>query len=139
VQAQRDAAAAVARKDEQHQKQVAMLKDMESKVGIWIRVGKYRWVFHREGHQGNEENTRTVNLASNLYDEITHGPREKKLRIRWRDKTGISKRTPLPKLQMSEEKHASEKDASARQKPAAQESWVSYGEHRSKWLTYPGV
>ena len=103
-----------------------------------------------------------MTLAQSLHDEITFGPRERKLRVRWRSKTGLQRRKPLGRLggedgdddddddgggggggggdekghisayNPSRERRGKKKKVDA---SAAEHSWVNYGDKRSRVRT----
>lgn len=136
-QAAKDQAAAQKRADEERGRQQDALKNKETKFGTWKRVGKMQYRFTPQGSADQEEETRTMVLAASLYEEITFGPREKKLRERWRDKTGVQKREPLPRLQ------AMEAPVRRRDKFGNPAPVLEYNERgqprRREWLTFPGL
>lgn len=141
-----DAVEASKRKDAERIKQLELLKEMESKYGVWQRVGKGRYRFLQQGNANDEESNRTMALAQSLYDEITFGPRERKLRVRWREKTGLQKRDPLPNI-FNKSLDESRQNTPEQRKKSTTSSRTGGGrnttEHgiteRSEWLTFPGV
>eukprot|EP00615_Pteridomonas_danica_P015922 CAMPEP_0114379504 /NCGR_PEP_ID=MMETSP0102-20121206/2276_1 /TAXON_ID=38822 ORGANISM="Pteridomonas danica, Strain PT" /NCGR_SAMPLE_ID=MMETSP0102 /ASSEMBLY_ACC=CAM_ASM_000212 /LENGTH=461 /DNA_ID=CAMNT_0001534573 /DNA_START=11 /DNA_END=1393 /DNA_ORIENTATION=- len=146
-----DAIESSKRKDAERLKQIELLKQMESKYGIWQRVGKGKYRFLQQGSENDEETNRTMALAQSLYDEITFGPRERKLRVRWREKTGLQKRDPLPPIfnqnddgddrkppksikQNQKKLMPSSSSSTASRPPGAIEP-----SERSEWLSFPGI
>jgi hypothetical protein len=139
--AQEDAVEAQRRKDDERANQLELLKTKEQRAGVWNKVGKMRYRFTQQGTADDEEENRTMALGQNLYDEITFGPREKKLRLRWREKTGLQKRDPLPALPTIPAAPA-KKNTSTAAKPKP----FQHGDakklqpiKRSQWMSYPGA
>jgi len=135
-----DAVEAQRRKDDERVKQLELLKAQEHKAGVWKRLGKMRYRFLQQGTADDEEETRTMALGQNLYDEITFGPKEKKLRLRWREKTGLQKRQALPPLQTLPDSAPKKHSVKPQAKP------FQHGDahklkpiHRSSWMSYPGA
>ena len=98
AKAQKDAAEATKRKDAERVRQAALLKAREEMMGKWAKVGKRQWRFEHGDSAEDQEAARTMDLSESLYEEITSGPKDTKLKLRWRDKTGLQRRDPLPPL-----------------------------------------
>jgi hypothetical protein len=136
--AQEDAVEAGRRKDDERMKQLELLQAQEHRAGTWRRVDKMRFRFI-QGTVEDEEETRTMALGQSLYDEITLGPRERKIKVRWREKTGLQKRDALPALTPA---------PSAFKKPSKSGSkLVQRGDkphqldpiRKTAWMSFPGA
>lgn len=139
--AQEDAIEAQRRKDDERTKQQALLKAQEHRAGVWRRVGKMRYRFMQQGTADDEEETRTMALGQSLYDEITLGPRERKLRLRWREKTGLQKRDALPALQTIPDATVKKSSSSKQRIKPFQRGETQKLEpiKRTQWMSYPGA
>lgn len=131
-----DAAEKIRRKDEERVKQQALLKNLEEKHGRWTKVAKARWRFTQERISAeDEEGGRALALGETLFKEITLGPREQKLKARWREKTGLQKRDALPPIDVHDAKI--KKVPKVRNKGKSKPAMIPIT--RSEWLSFPGV
>jgi hypothetical protein len=138
AKALRDAAEASRRKDNERAKQAEALKEQEVKLGKWAKVGKRLWRFEPGGSVEDEEAARTLGLAESLYSDITNGPREQQLKLRWREKTGLQRREPLPPLPTLQP--AATKPTEAPRGRGRLDETQDVGTfHKSEWLTFPGL
>ena len=92
------------------------------KNGAWHKASKGRYRFTSDKLE--KEELRESSLGQALYDEITMGPREQKLRLRWQAMTGLQKRDPLPRIDPLVEK--------------PRQGGATSGE-KSEWLSFPGL
>ena len=135
--AQRDAAEALRRKADEREKQAALLRALEEKHGKWKRTGRRRWKFDQQGGMTAEaeEGDRTLALADKLFEEITVGPREMALAERWRAKTGLSKRDPLPEIKVIP--NAPPPPRAAKRTQAKLPTMITF--KKSEWQSFPGA